>query len=103
LFIYNVGCNFNFCSLSIFDVRKAFKRVRCSLYGIGKNVHKILVLQYCRDCKPEIFGVLGTGITFILAFLGQCHFYGLKELCPGVPQNSVWNTKCPEFPQVIKI
>jgi len=53
--------------------------------------------------NQNIFGVLGTGITVILAFLGQCHFYGLKELCPGVPQNSVWDTECPEFSEVIKI
>lgn len=59
------------------------------MLGIGENVHKILA------CNPEgkrSFGVLGIGITFILVSLAQLQFYGLKELCPGVPQNPIRDT-----------
>ena len=28
--------------------------------------------------------------------------YGCKELCPGIPQNMIWDAKCPRFFQVIK-
>jgi hypothetical protein len=42
-------------AVSIIDVKKAFKGVRCSLYGICQNVHNILACGIAGTAIPEIF------------------------------------------------